>query len=89
MCLMVPRRHRVVSLCNDQGGAPSSDHVVSSPSKSLAWDQSCAQAPPLDLRSPTTHPLGVQRGEIEGRGQSKGSESVPRESERPHRQKLT
>lgn len=32
-----------------------------------------------------THPLGVQRGDMES---GKGSESVPRESERPQRQKL-
>ena len=32
-----------------------------------------------------THSLGVQRGDMES---GKGSESVPRESERPQRQKL-
>lgn len=45
-------------------------------------------APSLDLRSPVTHPLGEQRGDMESAGQSKGSETVPRESERSQRQKL-
>ena len=45
-------------------------------------------APSLDLRSPVTHTLGVQRGDVESGGQSKGSISVPRESERSQRQKL-
>ena len=60
-------------------GPPSSDRGSSSPSCLGSF---------LDLRSPVTHPLGVQRGDVESGGQSKGSKSVPRESERSQRQKL-
>lgn len=81
---------------NDQGGpilATVESRLLLRP-QTLSPRLKLCPSPSLDLGSPTTHLLGgiglerEQRREIEGRGRSKGSESEPREAERPPRQKL-